>query len=204
MRSNSKGFTPILVVLVLALVTTVGYFAYKAYKPIIQPISQPIAFPTPFSGVVSEKDKVIYRSEDNCNYSIEISNSWKKESGGQGGLTFTRFIIGSMSDVSNFIQIECNTNSSELPVPPEKWAPNEGGYNAKYYKYGELNGSKMFQVVWGPNEGANYYKTDILRSQKPNVVVDIYTLIPYGKKGDENKIFELEEYNKLVSSFRFN
>lgn len=142
-----------------------------------------------------------YTSPGPCKYSLNYPADWKITVDEKVNF-FIRF-VGDETDITKMIQVDCQEKLEELLVP-QGWVPalSMTGDSLKYYKVGNINGIEYIQTVIGPSQGANIFKTLLFKADS-SVGVIIWTFIPFEETNDVDQIYKLEEYERVLSSFRF-
>jgi hypothetical protein len=80
-RNNSKGFAPILIILVIVAVVIVGYFVYRNYRsttqPIIQPTASVVTLATPVQVTQSTSPTPSDATNSTANWKTYINSQYK-------------------------------------------------------------------------------------------------------------------------------
>jgi len=167
--------------------------------------------PTPTPFIIEGKNGWKTYVDEKNGYQIDFPSSWYI----QGFPTIPSDSIAiSSSNIINpqreQILLDCPSGGWErkkLPVPKD-WEGGDAGILTKYYSKIELNGMEGIQYIFGtpkdtPGKPMNYLCTALLEKTIPYVCDVCTTQIEDREKYNREFILTLENYNKILSTFRF-
>ena len=203
---RQKGFVLLPIIIIVVLLGAVGYVVYsntpvqKSAKNLASPSTVTTSNLTDLSQTPDPAwNWNTYTSTGKYKYQVEVKGTPVEDK----TINSIAFAEG-LDDIS----INCPRGSgkylSTLPDRNES-TPNEGGFEAIYYKQLTINGMKAVQFIWSTSgETGGFLYTDLLRNGDP-LACEIETYIRYETSNDHYQeiIDQQTDYNRVVNSFKF-